>query len=109
MIYNIQNLEKGMVVRQNVVAPNGQVILEEGTILNDNNLVILAKYKIEFVEVEDSDKRTSRYTEEEFKKIRMQVEQRLGMLFKDCLNDKYMHELYSLVCDVKFIEILNEQ
>ena len=106
IITNLEKLRVGMVVSQEVIALNGQVILEAGTELNDSNIKFLTKNRIEFIEVEDT-VRNRKYTEEEFKQIKAEIEQNTKNIFQDCFHDKYMRELYKTVCEMKFIEKLN--
>ena len=102
----MEKLKVGMIVSQEVIALNGQVILESGTELNEGNIKFLVKNKIELLEVEDvlDDQNVS---EEVFKKMKADIEENKKKLFQDSIQDKYMKELYRTVCEMKFVEMLN--
>ena len=106
IITDMETLKIGMIVSQEVIALNGQVILEAGTELNEGNIKFLIKNKIEFLEVEDTQE-DQNFTEEVFKKMKIEIEENKKKLFQDCLEDKYMRELYRTVCELKFVEMLN--
>ncbi|MCL1826632.1 MAG: hypothetical protein FWG20_01195 [Candidatus Cloacimonetes bacterium] len=106
IITDMKKLRAGMRVSQEVVTLNGQVILEAGTELNESNINFLLKNEVGFIEIEEV-AIEDRYTQEEFRLIREEIEEKTKKLFKDCIEDKYMRELYKIVCEIKFIEILN--
>jgi len=106
IITDVQKLKVGMIVSQEVITLKGQVILEAGTELNESNIKFLIKNNVEFIEVRDPEENNG-LSIEEFRQIREEIELKTKKLFQDCLEDKYMKELYKVVCDVKFIETLN--
>ena len=106
IITDMTKLRAGMVVSQEVIALNGQIILESGTELNEGNIKFLVKNKVEFLEVEDFTEDPN-FSEEVFKKMKAEIESNKKKLFQDSIQDKYMKELFRTVCELKFIEMLN--
>jgi|GEM_PF-2150685 len=103
----IDDLEIGMIVAEEVVIADGLIVIKAGVKLDANIIEIFRKFKQSSIEIEEFIEQNASLTDEELQKLKADIAQKKKSLFKDCLEDIYMKELFRVVCDMQFGESLD--
>lgn len=104
----LDKVEMGMKIAQDVMTPKGQVLLKAGIIVDDYYISILKKYNIDFIVVSSAESESKMMTEEEKNLLVQQIRPIKKKIFRDCVDDPIMYELYEAVVQNAVWEKWNE-
>ncbi len=104
----LEKVELGMKLAQDVMTPKGQVLLKAGIVIDDYYISIFKKYNVDFVVVSSNDGEQKDMTEEERNLLLQQIRPLKKKIFRDCIEDPIMYELYEAVVQNAVWEKWNE-
>jgi hypothetical protein len=104
----VSKLEVGMMIAQDTLVGNGSLVLDAGTKVDQDCINMLNHGKIQYVivEVNVSETASIESEKEEVSKPtspppqkKEQWVNKKKLMFRDCINDRFMGKLYRIVCD----------
>ena len=107
----VKNLAIGMVLAQDTFVGNGSLVLDAGTKVDQECINMLVQGNVQFVIVEvDNSNPLPNESENKVNNIptapppppqkKEQWVNKKKLMFRDCIDDRYMGNLYRIVCDI---------
>jgi hypothetical protein len=96
-----------MEIAMDINVSDGLIIIKAGKVIDAKLLDFLKKYNVHSVAVIESKEQIIIVSEDDKMKKHDEIKKNKEMLFKDCIDDEYMRELFKVVCDLKLSECLD--
>ena len=105
----VDKLEAGVVIARDTVVANGRIVIKAGTPLDDEYIKILQKEDIKQIVIEETEEPVVKktFSAEELAELKSSIENRKKLMFRDCVGNSHMQQLYKIVCDLELEETVN--